>query len=230
MYKIFTITFLFGFALICNAQITETLVNPIEVKSGLGFGLDFSICQEPKIDNYNYPPFSIDRPLHFDYLPNISYIFYNGSSIGLLFGFGNAKSDLYNDIHNQTEFFSSKSTEIGLFYKYRLINKFHRKFSGYIQPLVRYRKVNQLTKIHEDNGQTGEFVTGGQDIESFDLNLRLTIGYKLVKRLELGIFISNDIVSKEQVIEKIAFIQPSDNWIFFKDYAFYGLTVTYIMK
>jgi hypothetical protein len=230
MNKIFTIAFLLGFSLICNAQITEILANPIEVKRGFGFGLDFSICQEPKIDNYNYPPFSIDKPLHFDYLPNITYNFYNGSSLGLLIGFGNAKSDLYNDIHNQTEYFESKSTEIGLFYKYRLINRFHHRFSGYIQPIVRYRKVSQLTTIHEDNGQVGEFVTGGQDIESVDLNLRLTLGYEIVKRLELGIFVSNDIISKEQVKEKVAFIQPSDDWIFIKDYIFGGLTITYKLK
>ena len=126
MNKIFLIVFLFGFSLICNAQITETLANPIEAKRGLGLGFDFSISQEPKIDNYDYPTFSVDRPLHFDYLPNINYNFYNGSALGLLIGFGKAKSDLYNDFHNQTEYFESKSTEIGLFYKYRLINTFHR--------------------------------------------------------------------------------------------------------
>lgn len=230
MIKILTVIFLSELTLICNAQVTETLANPVEVKRGFEFGLDFSICNEPRINNYDYPPFKIDRPYHLDYLPNVSYNFYDGSSLGLTIGFGNAKSDLYNDLHNQTEYFESYSSEIGLFYKYRLIYTFHRRISGYIQPVIRYRIINQLTKIHEDFGRTGEFVTGGQDIESVDVNLRLVLTYVIIKKLKLGVFVSNDIISKENVTEKNAFIQPSDDWIFIKDYIFGGLTITYKLK
>lgn len=150
MIRIFVITIFLGLMVICNAQITETLANLVEVKQGFGFGLDLSICEEPKIDNYNYPPFAIDRPLHFDYLPHVFYDFH-GSSLGLIVGFGNSKSDLHNDLHSQTEYFESKSSEIGLYYKYRLFNIHHRRFLGYIQPIARYRKISQLTTIHEDN-------------------------------------------------------------------------------
>lgn len=230
MNKIFAIVFLLRFSIIGNAQITESLTNPKEVKRGFGFGLDFSICHEPKIDNYVYPPFKIDRPLHFDYLPNAFYYFYNGSALGIMVGFGHAKSDSYNDFQSQNEYFESNSTEMGLFYKYRLINTFHRRFSGFIQPILRYRKVSQLTTIHEENGQTGEFVTGGQDIKSFDLNLRLIMSYEIIQKLELGIFISNDVISKEKVTEKVAFIQPSNDWIFLKSIMFVGLTITYNLK
>ena len=73
-------------------------------------------------------------------------------------------------------------------------------------------------------------MTGGQDIESVDLNLRLTLSYEIVKRLEFGIFVSNDLISKEQVKGEVAFIQPSDDWIFIKDYIFGGLTITYKLK
>jgi hypothetical protein len=230
MIKISIATFLLGVTLICNAQNTESLAKPVEVKQGFGFGFDFSICKEPKIDNYNYPPYKIDRPLHFDYLPNVSYNFYNGSSLGLLVGFGSAKSDLYNDIHNQTECFESNSLELGLFYKYRLIHVLHRKLSGYIQPIIRYRNFNQSTTIHEDNGQIGKFLTGGQVITSIDLNLRLVLSYEIIKKWGFGIFISNDIISKEQVNEKVGFIEPTDDWIFIKNNIFGGLTLTYILK
>jgi hypothetical protein len=230
MLKIFKTFLLLGLTLICNAQDTETLTNPGEVKRGFGFGFDFSVCMEPKIDNYVYPPFKIDRPLHLDYLPNVSYNFYNGSALGLMFGLGSAKSDSYNDFRNQLEYFESKSSEIGLYYKYRLFHIFHRKFSGYIQPIIRYRNVSQLTTIREDNGQKGQFVTGGQDIGSLDLNLRLVVSYEIIKKMEIGLLISNDIVSRQIVTEKIAFIKPSNDWIFIKDYIFGGLTINYKLR
>jgi hypothetical protein len=230
MIKILTTTLLIGFSLICSAQNTESLANSVEVKRGFGFGFDFSICKEPKIDNYIYPPFMIDEPLHFDYLPNVSYNFYNGSALGLIIGFGNASSESYNDFHNQAEYFESKSFEIGLFYKYRLFNSLHRKLSGYVQPIIRYRNVNQLTTIREDNGQSGQFVTGGQDIGSLDFNLRLAVSYEVIKNMEFGLFISNDIMSRQIVFEKVAILEPSDDWIFIKDYVFGGLSMSYKLR
>jgi len=230
MIKILYIAFILGFMMICNAQNTETLANSIAAKSGFGFGFDFSVCKERKIDNYIYPSFKIVSPLHFDYLPNVYYNFYNGSALGVVLGFGQAKSETYNDFQDQNEFFESNSSEIGLFYRYRIVNKFNRRFSGYIQPILRYRKVNQFTTIHEDNGQFGEFVTGGHDIESFDLNIRLIMSYEIIKKIELGIFISNDIISNEKVTQEVTFIKPSNEWIFIKNNIFGGLTINYKLK
>ncbi len=227
MKRIIIVIAILGLTLTCKAQTTESLSNPVEVKRGFGIGFDFSFSNEPKTDNYTYPPFKIDRPIHYDYLPNVFFNFYNGSAIGLIFGIGQAKSDLFNDIHNQTEYFNSISTEIGLFYKYKLAHKFNRKLSGYIQPTLRYRKISQVTTISEDNGQLGEFLTGGQDISSVDLNLRLELSYELIKKLEVGFFVSNDIISREIVEERVAFIESSEKWILIKDYLIIGIGINY---
>lgn len=231
MKRIITAISFFVLTFMCHAQMTDDveLANPRPVYKGFGFGLDYAVSPEPKIENYTNPPFSVKKPLHVDFLPSISYNFYNGSAVGLMVGLGQAKSDRYNDFHDQTEYFASISTELGLFYKYRLIY-FNSRLSGYIQPLVRFRTVGQLTTIRESGGQVGQFLTGGQTIESIDLNLRLSLSYKIIRKLEVGLFVSNDVISKELVKGMNAFIQPSDKWVFKKDYIYTGLSLAYRLK
>ncbi|NOQ27995.1 MAG: hypothetical protein GQ564_21745 [Bacteroidales bacterium] len=213
--KILFLSFL-SFNLIANAQ------NDLK---GLGIGFDFSFHKENRLNSYTYPPFEVKSTTHFNYMPSITYAFNNNSFTGLIFGFGQGESNSFNDIHDQQEYFLSNSTSIGLFYKRNLF-KLHN-FRAYTQPLIAIFIANQMTSIQNDNGQTGEFITGIQVISSLDFNLRIGIDYQIITDLSIGIFLSNDIISKEKIEVETLFLESSNDWIWFRNYIVLGIGLHY---
>lgn len=161
------------------------------------------------------------KTIHFNYLPNVTYSISQQSLFGLSIGFGNAKSKNYNDFQRQIEYFKSNSSAIGLFYRYHFL-KFNN-VSSYLQSTFQYSFINQTTEIHQDNGQSGTFITQGLNISSIDLEFRIEVSYTLLRRISILGFVSNDIVSKETTKVKVAFIEPTDKWLFFKNYLIYGI-------
>lgn len=213
--KILLLLFL-SFNLIVNAQ---------NDAKGLGVGFEFSFHKENKLSNYTYPPFAVKRTTHFNYMPSITYAFNDNSFIGFVFGFGRGESNSFNDIHNQQEYFLSYTTSMGFLYKRNLFKL--NDFRVFAQSSIARHITNQMTFIKNDNGQTGEFITGRQDITSIDLNLRFGAEYRIINDLGINIFLSNDIISMEKIEALTPFLKSSNDWICFKDYIVLGIGLHY---
>ena len=212
---------------------------------GLGLGLDLTMHN---LSNQYYNDLS---PQYLDTLfpalnsivlqsslLNISYAFTSNSVIGIFGGIGVGKKSIKLDENYSVEDVRANTWDLGFFYK--KIFMISHKIGIYIEPNIGYRSTasDGAYYCQKNNGEGGA-VRYETKIGSCLLNLKTGIDFKLTKKLNLGVFISNDLMTYDNYSVWGSFpslnnnyqhfidAQHKNNWIFLNRYLIYGISLHY---